>query len=56
MALIELSAVLSGKSETRALGGKRMSLGATLVGTSGSGLGRPQPKPEPPKTEPGTKD
>lgn len=53
MALIELSAVLTGKSQTQALGGKKMSLGATLVGTSGSGVGRlPQPQPQqPPKVE-----
>lgn len=55
MAVIELSAVLSGKSETQALGGKRMSLGAKLEGRAGSGLGKPPP-PQQPKTEPGLKD
>ena len=52
MAVIELSAKLSGASETKALGGKQISLGATLVGSSGSGAGRrPQPVAQP-KAEP----
>jgi len=53
MAIIELSATLKGASETSALGGKKISLGATLVGQSGSGLGRPpQPVAQPKPAEP----
>lgn len=56
MAVIELSAVLVGRSETKALGGKRISMGATLYGRSaGSGGGAPE-RPQQPKVEPGTKD
>lgn len=57
MAVIELSAVLSGKSETKALGGKQITLGATLYGRSaGSGGGAPERPKLPQPVQPGTKD
>lgn len=45
MSTIELSAKLQGSSDTKALGGRLISMASAIVGRSGAAQGQAQPPP-----------